>query len=503
MGRASRQKKERREAEPSHTTLSGHQRKGKELTPPLLQVPNLSLASWTDDRLPEMLWAALLITSLERKLALGVFRAVARVGRILEEAGVTTECTLSALGALPEEHRLKVLEVFRQATHVRLALRPLLLFEEPPGRETWEKVLADTPEPEDWNSVADAVSRTFNHQSEEATDCRWMRTIFVMLNGKLHLPQEMVEEFFYYPDRGDLRKVRPSIRATEGSLSMLVPTAQQSDWPKNFWDQCLRDTRCISIDPVPKRDPSVGTTTAMLRVVSERLQAHSVTTRTTTAVDARHEGVFGLVGFALTLLGELLRMGNGTSILGRLGLRSILEAFVTLTYLVSKDDPELWMEYRRYGSGQAKLAFLKLDAHAGDAPEFVNKDLLEALAGEDRWLEFVPINLGNWGKSNLRQMSDEAGVKPVYDQFYDWTSAFTHGNWAAVRNSVYDLCGNPLHRFHRLLRRDARAQDDVVADSTLVVDQLLELVDRAYPGFTDRLRPTAADPEVSRHEVDE
>jgi hypothetical protein len=494
MGRKSREKQERRERERNHSLLEHHHRSGKQLTPPMLAIPNLQLASWSDDRLPEMLWAALLVTTLGREAALNIFRGVAASARKLEAMGVTAEATLSGIALLTDEARGHVFDVLRRSRGAINALRPLLLFEKLPAREAWQAIIPTDPEAEDWGAVVEAVARCFDHQSQEATDCRWVRTMFVILNGKLYFQEGMKdlgEEFFRYPDKGDLRKVRPFIRAIEGSLSSF-PGAGNTQWSTDFWAQCLRDTGCVPISLTDDPMPAVGTSVEVVRAIQERLQAFSMEVRGSTKVDARLEGTFGLAAYALNLLAEVLRIGNSTSILGRIALRALLEVYVTLSYLVTKDDEDLWLEYRRYGSGQAKLAFLKLEGDGGKLPESINVGLLESLASEDRWLELVSINLGNWGKSNLRRMSEDGGTKPAYDRFYDWTSAFVHGNWAAVRNSMYDLCGNPLHRYHRILRRDAREQEDVVADATDLCEEVLKLVSKAFPSFDASLVDTSS-----------
>jgi hypothetical protein len=207
----------------------------------------------------------------------------------------------------------------------------------------------------------------------------------------------------------------------------------------------------------------------------------------TTDVDARHDAAFGFGAYALAILDELLSMGNSTAIVGRIGLRTLLESYVVLLHLAKRDDPSLWMAYRQYGSGQAKLAFLKLDDAASATPSSVNPEILRQLANEDRWLEFVSIDLGHWAAADLRRLSEDCGVKPDYDSLYPWTSAFTHGNWAAIRNSCFDLCINPLHRLHRRLRSDTADLGDVVPDACTLVDKLLDRLDGLYPGFTPRV----------------
>ena len=95
----------------------------------------------------------------------------------------------------------------------------------------------------------------------------------------------------------------------------------------------------------------------------------------------------------------------------------------------------------------------------------------------------LDIDLSHWDQTDLRKMSEEAGVKDVYDQFYDWTSAFTHGNWCAIRDAVFDTCGNPLHRYHRIPRESIRALPDVVPDACQLVDKVLKVVSELYPEF--------------------
>jgi hypothetical protein len=173
--------------------------------------------------------------------------------------------------------------------------------------------------------------------------------------------------------------------------------------------------------------------------------------------------------------------------MARLGLRALLETGITLTHLHKNNSTSLWDEYRSYGAGQAKLAFLKLDDDTVQEVGFVNAEELNAIANEDRSAEFVLINLGNWEGTNLRKMSEHAGMKAVYDRYYPWTSAYMHANWGAVRSTSYDLCVNALHRAHRVLRSSPNPLNDVVQDACEIVDHILEIVDAIYPSFKDRV----------------
>ena len=144
------------------------------------------------------------------------------------------------------------------------------------------------------------------------------------------------------------------------------------------------------------------------------------------------------------------------------------------------DSEDLWQEYRSFGSGQAKLAFLKIDDAGESAPEYIEASILERLANEDQWQEFVKINVGHWANTSLRDMSIKAEIKDIYDNYYSWTSSFAHSSWAAVRNSVFGMCFNPLHRLHRVLLDSTVEQGDVVQDATIIADNILEIVNNTY-----------------------
>jgi len=118
---------------------------------------------------------------------------------------------------------------------------------------------------------------------------------------------------------------------------------------------------------------------------------------------------------------------------------------------------------------------------------YVDIDTLVLLANEDMWEEYLPIELGHWVNSNLRNLSIEAGMKDIYDEFYAWTSTYAHGHWGAVRDSVFTTCGNPLHRLHRIARETPKSPPDVIPDACRLIDRLLSLLDQCYPNFTERV----------------
>jgi len=487
MSRRNREKREqKRSSDRAYSTLEQHTKQGGTLVPPMMTVPNVTPVSWHNDRLPEILWAAIVVSHLPRELALSLFRRVAAFGRSLRVDGPPKpgDITHSGLAALTLQESRDVIELICESDAARYFLASLLLLNDLPCREIWLEFLSDNAEKADWRILARAVAFTLDHQSQEATDCRWLKLVFLGLKGQMHFPSSMpdrAEELLNYPDVGDMRAVRPTIRAMEGAISF---SEGKSTWPAKFWNQCFTDTPCERFQSgnfSPHYKAGTTSSTVYAAVVT-----HANHTRVTTGVDPRHDLVFGTALFVLSMLRELLGVGIGQTIIGRTALRTIFECYATLAYLAQKDTPELWQSYRIYGAGQAKLAYLKL-SDSDAKPGYVSTQTLESLANEDMWQEFLKIDLRHWLNSNLRSLSESAGVKGEYDRFYPWTSAYTHGHWAAIRDSVFETCGNPLHRLHRIPRNAARTLEDVVADACELVDRTLSLVDKLYPNLSSRV----------------
>lgn len=189
-----------------------------------------------------------------------------------------------------------------------------------------------------------------------------------------------------------------------------------------------------------------------------------------------------MVLYALSIVEELGFHRVQVRIVGRLALRALVEANITLSYLAQKDDEILWKSYRVYGAGQAKLAFLKAQEIEGDLPPFIDESALHEIANEDVWQEFLDIDIGHWANSNLRKLAIECGAKDLYDKYYDWASTYAHSHWGAVRDTNFITCHNPLHRLHRIPRLDHRTLNSVETDAIELANQMLGVLDRLYPG---------------------
>jgi hypothetical protein len=370
----------------------------------------------------------------------------------------------------------------------------MMVFDELPGEDRWEALLG-APKEGDWEVIYRAVAFAYDHQSERATDVRWMRGMTEINKGRVHFAphlEKLVEGMLNYSEREDFREVGSRIRAFEMITRGLPEKRDPSPWLAQFWSEAFHRTECIPSNPDegvgPRDEKSLADS---LEKAGLALLEHYMASITTTAVDARHECAFGIVFYILHLTYFALWSAVGMSIQGRLCLRTIVEAYIILVYLGKKDDPTIWMQYRNYGSSQAKLAFLKFKEE--DAPDFVTKQLLETLANSDVWMEYQNIKLGAWADKNLRKMAEEAGIKDFYDKYYDALSGYTHGNWSAVTHSVFGTCMNPLHRFHRIPFPPRFFKEDSSADMVKIVNLALEQIAMLYPPFKQRVRAENSD----------
>ena len=498
--KGSKRRKSRNKTYKDHniSTVSEHARHRKVLSPPFKKIGNMQFSNWRDRRLVDLLWAAILTVALPRERYLELFRRIAAVGHRFSERDNTSSLSIthSAFSSMTDADFDSVLSPLLEDGDALESVRPLLHVESLPDRAHWQRVLANVDPPGELEIIGRAVYECLDHQSEPSTDCRWLKYLFYIAAGRMKFPESMqdtVEAVINYPNEGDLRKVRPFIRAGEIGLDQLDQTVEGDHWSVLFWKEMWERTECV----VPGLDlPHLETDVApenieplfddLGRIYNETV-GHFFGTNTTTGVDARHDGAFGLVLYGLSLAMSALRMGPERPE-SRLILRALTECVINFSFLLSEDREELWVRFRNHGVGQAKLAFLKL-IEDDEIPNYVAPSELEMLANEDMWQEFVDIDLGAWDSNDLRKRAEKSGLKEVYDKYYGWPSGFVHGQWTAVRNVVFTMCVNPLHRFHRVPRVPPRIDlGNATTDLVRLVNVMLDKLNKAYPVFKPRVR---------------
>lgn len=481
-----------------YSALVAHKLEHGKLRAPLNRLEKMRQSSWMNDHLPLMLWAALLGEVLPRAEFLSCLREVlskcavwfAKGGPL--EAGdklppengdidYTGILDMQTLAEMPDRLFEEFVRIPLRHPLGYAALRPLLLLDSIPALDRWRAVLDVEPQESDWHTMALSIAATLDHQSQRSTDIRWFKMMTPLLAGKMHYPmgmEERLREFEEYPNRGDQRSVRPSIRSAE----MMLRRSPVPAWVSKFWEECAAKTQCVDATDFngQYRSPTTLTPANVLGArdsVIARFFANQFDTR----VDARLDAAFGLVLYGLTIVQEIAMANMHEDVLGRLALRSLVEGAITLNYLAYKDDVKVWKAWRVYGAGQAKLAFLRIQEAAGETPKFYEASALEQIANEDQWQEFLDIDIGHWERTNLRTLAKDSGCMDLYESFYAWTSSFSHSHWGSVRDTNFVTCHNPLHRMHRIPRPVPRKSASVEVDAARLVNGTFDVLERLFP----------------------
>lgn len=205
----------------NRTPLLDHKKVGKQLQPGFAQLSDkMTFSSWTNERLPEMLWAAIIRVLINQDYAISEFRRIILFVANHKDKEQLHDLTFSGIANLEENIKNEFIEFLLQSELIANALTVLRLFTRLPARDTWVKYLPDT-EP-DVELLMRAVGMCLPHQSQEATDCRWLKVMIRVVSGKFHVPEMMVKSWVGYPYEGDQRSIRPSIRACEMAQNPLI-----------------------------------------------------------------------------------------------------------------------------------------------------------------------------------------------------------------------------------------------------------------------------------------
>ncbi|UGY08645.1 DUF5677 domain-containing protein [Phyllobacterium pellucidum] len=460
-------------------------------------------ASWLDECVPNVLWAVIVVSSIERAEYLEIFKKLLQAAQRNVPKHKELYVTHNFLSVATDDEFDAIMKPVLDDKRLHKHLSVLLAIEALPDRAHWARHLELKDNAAAFNFLAGAINDVFDHQSQKSTDIRWLKLMYMLVcREQIKFAENMkhlLEEFLGYPDVGDQAKVRPAIRAMEIGLRTIEfqIEGQEKNWPDDrekmashnselFWQPMFRNSPCFALSQYPEGTTGPQQISEEIAETAAALSNHYMQTIGTTKADPKHEGVFGISLYALHLSLSCSSSPSHNLVDGRMALRTIMETFILLHFLVKEDNPTLWLQYRKYGAGQTKLAFLKYMKEE-NLPDFIDLDELHNIANEDRWMELQDIELGHWAGSNLRKMAEGAGVKDVYDKFYDWASGYVHGQWASARSTVYVNCLNPLHRFHLIPTPQLMPMPSVLPDMCKLINRMLDDVSAMYPPFKKRL----------------
>jgi hypothetical protein len=454
----------------------------------------MTLNSWSQERMPEYLWLGLILLYYGRK------KGFEKAGQILFDISskVTSlpQPRLSLILSLSDNDQRLVYGIIIKRVNRRV-LAPLTILYRGCSYPLFNEFFYDSQlRVEDRVEIlSKAVKMYTPHQANEATDLRFLALGILLFSGRLHLPLDspLANAFKEYPytDHKDekMRMYRPSIRATEGSGFLEKNIA----FCNKFWRDLGMITSCnpMGIQFDKNQDDFKELISGCQKVLEYVLFSN----KNESLAEDRFDVIVGSINYALKIFIEIIENSLGNNILGRHGLRTIIEVYIMLKYLLKKesDNPNIWEEYKLYGISKYKLILLKArEANLDNTSHFIPQ-IADALVNEIRWEEFIDVNLKYFDNQGIREKSIEVNEKELYDLFYDYDSSFSHGLWGAIRESSMLACDNATHRYHTIPDIHLNQNlPDVKSDSFMIIKKIFLILAKTYQ-FPKALLPQLVD----------
>jgi hypothetical protein len=441
----------------------------------------MQLNSWSIERMPEYLWLGLILMYYGRE------RGFEKAGNILFE--ISKKITsmqfpkLSMILSLPDNDQKNVYEIIINRIN-KIVLAPLTILYKNNSYPLFNQFFYDSQLTVEMrlDILSKAVKIYYQPQSNEATDLRFLALSLLLFSGKLIVPEKLSKTFEEYPYTNHkdekMRQYRPTIRATEGSGFLIDDNVA---FCKIFWRDIGMITSCNPI--IFKFHKNKDKFVELINGSQKILEYVLFSNKEKSLSDDKFNVIIGSINYALKIFVEIVKNSLGDKILGRHGLRTIIEIYIILKYLLEKESekPGIWEDYKIYGIGKYKLILLKAREANLDKSSHLIHPIIDALVNEIKWEEFTDVDLKYFDKQNIREKSIEVGEKELYDLYYDYDSNFSHGLWGAIRESTMLHCNKPTHMYHSIPDINLIQQlPDVKTDSSIIIKKLLLILKNNY-----------------------
>ena len=467
--------------------ISDHKKRKGALVTPLNAASEgvLELSSWAKERMPEYLWLGLILLRYGRK------EGLQKAGNILREISIKNETLsqprMSKIFSLSNDEQKSIYEIICKYVE-KDVLAPLTLLYPSRFYPIFNEYffISHLLVEDRINTISEAIKLFSPHQSDEATDLRFLVLSLMIFGRKIQFVKGMepavtaLQEYPYTDHENEkMRMYRPTVRSMEGGMNF---GEANTDFSSKFWRDFGMITPCNPIRiEFPKNETDYKEfTTDCQKVLEYVFYANKEKSLT----EDRFGVIIGSINYALKIFTELNDNELGNSILGRHGIRTIIEVYIMLKYLLKREveQPKIWEAYKLYGVSKYKLVLLKArESNTIDLTSHFALPVVEALVNEIRWEEFIDVDLNYFDKQGIRDKSIDVGEKELYDLFYDYDSSFAHGLWGAVRESAMLYCNSADHQFHTMPDVfDNQNLPDVKSDSIRIIKLLYALLAELY-----------------------
>lgn len=442
----------------------------------------LKLNSWSKERLPEYLWLGLILQAYGRKD--GFKKSIQILQELSKSLVPLNNPCLSVILSLTDEEQIKVYKTISKIVDKRI-MSPLTII----YRRNIYPIFNDyffIPQfrAKDRIEVLSKAIKIYTpSKSHEAADLRFLVVVFRVLTGKLIFPANAMElakflEEYPFTDHEDekMKTYRPNVRCME-------PMGFEEDVQFNlkFWRDIGMITPCNpwGIEFKKNSEDYKKIIYECRKILEYVLVSH----KEESLKEDKFDIIVGSTNYVLKIFAEIDSNFLGNSILGRHGIRTIIEIYIMLKYLLKKENekPDIWKEYKAYGIGKYKLVLLKARESQLNKSSHFTEPIVDAIVNEHSFEEFTDVDLKYFDKQSIREKSIDVGEKELYDLFYDYDSSFSHGLWGAIRESAMIACDNASHQYHGIPDVSARQNlSDIKSDCMEIMKKLFCLLSEIY-----------------------
>lgn len=459
-------------------------KKGKFITPWNNLLGNLTKEqSWNLNRFPEYLWLALILNKYDRKE--GLEKTYYVLQKLHELAGDINAPAFSNVLNLNDEIQNEFYSHIIQVAGADV-LNPLTLIYTYSEHNVFSKKFCDPSIApiERQQIIIDVMKKGYFHQSEFATDIRFVVLYFSLLAGSFHIPKQQLDLILEYPtlDHSDekMRIIRPSIRSME--MFVLRLETLNETFLEEFWRRISKmcDCELFSVNwPENNKDAD-----EYIGLLFEVFRYYTDCFISTSPLDKKNLVLIGLGTFAYKRVLEIYEHNLYNSIVARSSIRTAIESYIMMKYLLKNEESQtdIWAKYEMYGIGLYKIVLARFrDAKQELENSHVDYKYLEVLVNEYIDEEHINMDTSYFDKQNIREKAIAVGEKDLFGLYYDYDSSFEHGLWGAIRESSLLKCDCPAHQYHCVPDYENKVNlKSVWSDCIMIINKIITVLNEIF-----------------------
>jgi len=295
-----------------------------------------------------------------------------------------------------------------------------------------------------------------------------------------------------YPDLTHDNHMMPLIRPMVRNLEMMSTNFEANPniiYLEMFWKRVSELTDC-ELFSVQFEIEKISDKKEALENCHKELKYFTDLFHTVSPLDNKMLVLLGITTFSYKRFLELIEHNLYNTITGRSVVRSIVENYIMMKYLILRESekPNIWEEYQYYGLGQFKLITERYEDSGEEyANSHVDYKYLSLIVEEYKSKDFIDMDLKYFDRHNIRTKAKMVNESDLYNHLYDYDSIYEHGLWGAIRESSLLKCNTASHQFHCVPDIENQQKlKSVWHDSQLLIQKTLNILKELY-GYPSHL----------------